>query len=151
MKDLVILENSANFSPEDIDEILLSIGWTHEKYVSNDGKWAHYNIFRTYDYVAIAKLGDKTIGMLNAFCDRDNLATSYLYSIMVHKEYQRKGVGTALMQAFNKKFKHTTTWVVTPISKDKEAIAFLEKFGFKDNSANFAVCSRMRDKPLNLS
>lgn len=151
MKDLVILENSGNFDPADIDEIMLSIGWASKEHARKDMQWAHYDMFRTYDYVAIAKLGNKTIGMLDAFCDRDNFATSYLYSIMVHKDYQRKGVGTALMQAFNKKFKHTTTWVVTPISKGKDAIAFLEKFGFKDNSANFAVCTRMRDRPLNLS
>ncbi|WP_172199776.1 GNAT family N-acetyltransferase [Campylobacter sp. RM16188] len=62
----------------------------------------YYDIFRQYDYYALAKLGDKTVGFLQAFSDRDNFATSYLYAISVHKDYQRKGIGRALMTAFNK-------------------------------------------------
>ena len=107
MENLVILENSANFNPRDIDEIQLSIGWTEQKYIDAAPLWSHYDIFRNCDYFATAKIGEKTVGVLEAFADRDNFATSYLSIIMVHKEYQRKGVGRALMNAFNKKFAHT--------------------------------------------
>ncbi len=31
MENLVIIENSANFDPKDIDKIQLSIGWTEQK------------------------------------------------------------------------------------------------------------------------
>ncbi|WP_298703536.1 GNAT family N-acetyltransferase [uncultured Campylobacter sp.] len=53
------------------------------------------------------------MGVLEAFCDRDNFATSYLYCVIVHKDYQRRGIGTALVNAFNKRFARTTTFVVT--------------------------------------
>ncbi|QKG29297.1 GNAT family N-acetyltransferase [Campylobacter sp. RM16187] len=151
MENLVIIENSANFDPKDIDEIQLSIGWTEQKYIDAAPLYSHYDMFRSYDYVAIAKIGEKTIGVLHAFSDRDNFATSYLYGIMVHKDYQRKGVGRALMNAFNKRFAHTTTWVVTPISKNRDAVAFLEKFGFIENSKNFTICSRKRVPRININ
>ena len=99
MENLVILENSANFDPRDIDEIQLSIGWTEQKYVDAAPLWSHYDIFRNCDYFATAKIGEKTVGVLEAFADRDNFATSYLSIIMVHKDYQKKGVGRALMNA----------------------------------------------------
>ena len=141
---LVILENSANFNPRDIDEIQLSIGWTEQKYIDAAPLWSHYDMFRNFDYFATAKIGEKTVGVLDAFSDRDNAFTSRLYGIMVHKEYQRKGIGTALMDAFNKKFAHTTTWAITPIGKNKDGVPFLEKFGFNQNTENFTVCWRKR-------
>ena len=146
MENLVILENSANFDPRDIDEIQLSIGWTEQKYVDAAPLWSHYDMFRNFDYVAIAKIGEKTVGVLDAFSDRDGFATTYLYSVMVHKDYQQKGIGTALMEAFNKKFAHTTTWAITPIGKNKDGVPFLEKFGFNQNTENFTVCWRKRKK-----
>ena len=144
MENLVILENSANFNPRDIDEIQLSIGWTEQKYIDAAPLWSHYGMFRNFDYFATAKIGEKTVGVLDAFSDRDNAFTSRLYGIMVHKEYQRKGIGTALMEAFNKKFAHTTTWAITPIGKNKDGVPFLEKFGFNQNTENFTVCWRKR-------
>ena len=145
IKDLVIAENSVDFNPKDIDEIQLSIGWTEQKYIDDKPLWTHYDMHRTYDYVAVAKIGDKAVGILDAFSDRDNFATSYLYSIMVHKDYQKRGIGRALMNAFNKHFAHTTTWAITPISKNKDAVSFLEKFGFNE-TPNFTVCWRKRDE-----
>lgn len=63
---------------------------------------------------------------------------------MVHKKYHGKGVGRKLMEAFDKKFKHTTVWSMTPVSQNRDAIAFLEKFGFKNNTKIFVVCTRKR-------
>lgn len=144
MENFRILENMAKFEPSDLDEIMVSIGCQKPENVDTRTAWAHYNIFRYVDYFVIAKVGDKTVGLLEAFTDRDNAHTSYLYSVIVHKDYQRRGIGRALMEAFNKKFEHTTTWAITPVTADKGAVKFLEKFGFKDNSANFTVCSRFR-------
>ena len=145
IQNLEILENCANFNPKDIDEIQLSIDWTEQKYLDAKPDWAIYDVLRNVDYYAVAKINDKVVGMLEAFTDRDNFHTSYLYSIMVHKDYQKQGVGTALMKAFNNKFAHTTTWVITPKHKADGATKFLEKFGFKDSSDSFTVFSRKRN------
>ena len=145
LENLEILENCADFNPKDIDEIQLSIDWTEQKYLDLKPNWAIYDVLRNVDYYAIAKINGKAVGLLEAFTDRDNFHTSYLYSIMVHKDYQRKGVGSALMKAFNEKFSHTTTWVITPKHKADGATNFLEKFGFKDSSESFTVFSRKRN------
>jgi len=95
--------------------------------------------------VVIAKTQGKTVGVLEAFCDRDNFATSYLYCVIVHKDYQRRGIGTALVNAFNKRFAHTTTFVVTPLHKAEGAGEFLQKCGFKDASEHFTIHMRKRN------
>lgn len=145
LENLEILENCADFNPKDIDKIQLSIGWTEQQYLDLKPDWAIYDVLRNVDYYAIAKINGKVVGILEAFTDRDNKFTSYLYSIMVHKDYQRKGVGSALMKAFNENFSHTTTWVITPKHKADGATNFLEKFGFKDSSESFTVFSRKRN------
>ena len=140
-----ILENSADFKPSDLDEIMISIGWNTEQNAASVPPHVTYRVWRTYDYVAIAKTQGKTVGVLEAFCDRDNFATSYLYCVIVHKDYQRRGIGTALVNAFNKRFAHTTTFVVTPLHKAEGAGEFLQKCGFKDASEHFTVHMRKRN------
>ena len=134
MKEIVILENSANFNPLDLIAIFESNGYDHSEFSKEAS--SYYDNFRNSDYYSIAKINNKTVGFLQAFSDRDNFATSYLYAIAVHKDYQRIGVGRALMHAFNKKFAHTTTWCIRPY-KFTGAAEFLSKFGFEDKSAYY--------------
>lgn len=147
MKDITIIENIPDFNPSDIDEIMLSIGWSTKEILEESVDYTTYKIFQGLNYYAIAKVENKTVGVLRAYADRDSFSTTMLESIIVHKEYQRRGIGRALMMAFNEKFAHTTTWAITTIKRDRSAVLFLEKFGFKDNS-NFTVCSRKRNKEL---
>lgn len=139
MKSLEIIENVPDFNPKDLDEIMLSIGWSKQEYVARAKDYEHYKVLQCCDYYAFAKIGDKTIGILEAHADRDVYFTTYLSSIVVHKDYQRKGVGTALMKAFRKRFKHTVIWANVPQQKSKGSEKFLAKFGFKDNSKNYKV------------
>lgn len=133
-----ILENSANFNALDLEEILKS----NNQPICNEW-YFYYDIFRNCDYYSIAKIGDKSVGFLQAFSDRDNFATSYLYSLCVHKDYQNQGIGRGLMQAFNKKFAHTSTWSIIP-KKFKNADSFLSKFGFLNKDDEFSVYFRLR-------
>ena len=100
-----ILENSADFKPSDLDEIMVSIGWDTEQNAASVPPHETYRVWRTYDYVAIA----------------------------------------ALVNAFNKRFAHTTTFVVTPLHKAEGAGEFLQKCGFKDASEHFTVHMRKRN------
>ena len=49
------------------------------------------------------------------------------------------------MNAFNKRFAHTTTFVVTPLHKAEGAGEFLQKCGFKDASEHFTIHMRKRN------
>ena len=57
-----ILENSADFKPSDLDEIMISIGWDTEQNAASVPPHETYRVWRTYDYVAIAKTQGKTLG-----------------------------------------------------------------------------------------
>ena len=57
-----ILENSADFKPSDLDEIMVSIGWDTKQNAASVPPHETYRVWRTYDYVAIAKTQGKTVG-----------------------------------------------------------------------------------------
>lgn len=139
MKNLKIIENIPDFNPKDLDEIMLSIGWTTQEYIDNSPDFAKYKVFQSLDYYALAKINNKTIGILEAITDKDGYFTTYLSSIVVHKDYQRQGVGTALVKAFSKKYGHTVIWANTPLNKADGAEEFLAKCGYKDNSKDYKV------------
>ena len=46
-----ILENSADFKPSDLDEIMVSIGWDTEQNAASVPPHETYRVWRTYDYV----------------------------------------------------------------------------------------------------
>ncbi|CZE45885.1 GNAT family N-acetyltransferase [Campylobacter geochelonis] len=145
MKNLTIIENSADFKPSDFDEIMLSIGWTTPEIISQTPSYAEYDMFRSYDYYLVAKIGDKAVGILQATCDKDRFDTAYFYCVVVHKEYQRKGVARALLREFNKKFSHTIIRTIMPKNKTDGAALFLAKFGFENISKNYDLYSRSRE------
>ena len=140
MKNLEIIENYPDLDPSDADEIMLSNGWTTQEILDKNKHNSIYKVLQETDYYALAKIEEKTVGVLRASTD-NGFSTTYLEIIVVHKEYQGKGIGRELMLAFNKNFSHTSIYAVTPIKQDRGAISFLEKFGFRDNE-NFTVCTR---------
>lgn len=142
--DLVIIENYPDFNPKDSDEIMLSIGWTTQELVDKAPVHSSYKALEEYHYYSFAQINKKTIGELRAYTDKNEFATTILESIIVHKDYQNQGIGRALMQAFHKKYAHTTIWAMATIKRDRSAVEFLKKFGYKDNSENFTVCTKAR-------
>ena len=148
LENLQILENSTDYDANDTDEIMLSIGWmSDELYKQRQGRdwaWSHWDVDRSYDYTAIAKLDGKVIGSLQAMCDRDNFDKSFLYSIIVHKDFQRKGVAKALMKAFDSKFSHTKVFRIAPVKNGKiEAEKFLNFCGFKQEKEK-KICAKFK-------
>ena len=57
LENLQILENTANYNPSDLDKIMLSIGWTNQDYIDAAPLWSQYDMFRSYDYFSVAKIG----------------------------------------------------------------------------------------------
>ena len=62
-----ILENSADFKPSDLDEIMVSIGWDTEQNAASVPPHETYRVWRTYDYVAIAKTKARPWGCWRRF------------------------------------------------------------------------------------
>ena len=91
-----------------IGKIYLSCGWG----ATYDWQDIKKSIINTdYHIFAIADSGDP-IGMLRAFSDAT--FTTWLAELIVAKDSQKKGIGTALLEQFSKEFEHTAIYV-TPL------------------------------------
>ena len=64
-----ILENSADFKPSDLDEIMISIGWDTEQNAASVPPHETYRVWRTYDYV-VALRAVVTSDFMTAHCSR---------------------------------------------------------------------------------
>lgn len=138
MKDLEIIENSLDFKHEDMNDFMKSNGM----YIDEIPEHIRHETLKAYDYFAIAKVEDKMIGVLEALSDNGNSTTILLF-VGVHKDYQRQGVGTALMKAFQDKYGHTTIWAIPTIVHGDGSLKFLSTFGINENKY-YTICSKMR-------
>lgn len=144
LDELIIVENYPFLKPNDLNEIMISNGFSANDFVLNDTDI--YHKLQTLEYYALAQINEKTIGYLKAHSDRGRFYTALLENVVVHKNYQNQGVGSSLMKVFHKKFAHTTIWAMAMTKRDKSAVKFLEKFGYTDNSKNFTICTKISEK-----
>lgn len=122
--------NDSNYNFKDISEIYEKNNWgaKYDKTLIDTmfGESDFYNI--AYDE------NERVVGFCKALT---NTHDTYLTEIIVHPEFQRKGIGRKLMQSFMKNFQHTYIYVIG-MSNTEE---FFEKFGLLRRSTIFA-CSK---------
>jgi len=73
-----------------------------------------------------AWINGKLVGIANAISD--GYLVVYYPHMLVHPEYQGKGVGTKMMEALQKKYKHFHQQMLVA---DGKAIEFYKKHGFE--------------------
>ncbi|MFT4302814.1 MAG: GNAT family N-acetyltransferase [Desulfovibrio sp.] len=115
-----------------IGNIYISCGW------GDIYKWQDIkkSIIKT-DYCRFATdASGKPIGMLRAFSDM--VFTTWLAELIVEKDSQKKGVGTALLEQFSENFEHTGIYL-TPL---KGTEGFFEKIGFTQKDMLLASSRR---------
>lgn len=113
----------------------LNLKWTY----SSGRKYFKNRIVKRNSFVEVAEAKGKIIGYL---CGDISRGKSYhkkakyaeLENMMIKNELRRKGIGTMLMRSFlnwckKNKVKHVT---VAASAKNKQAISFYRKVGFKD-------------------
>lgn len=86
----------------------------------------------------VAYDGDKPVGMVRIIGDGG--MSFYIKDYAVIPEYQSKGVGKALMQFLEDYIRNSMPkdWVVSlELISSKEAVAFYEKFGFKQRPCDW--------------
>lgn len=82
----------AEYNAEEILNLYSSVGWTN--YTNNPGmlEKAYENSLKIYGAYA----GEKLVGIIRAV--GDGYSQVYIQDILILPEYQRKGIGRALMQ-----------------------------------------------------
>src|SRR5262249_12789891 len=86
---------------EEYDTLVRAVGWT--KYTNFDAIIA---ALRNALYAIVAVEGDRPIGMARVV--GDGAMAFYVQDVVVHPDRQRQGIGTALMQAVLRYFRHST-------------------------------------------
>jgi len=126
-------KNTRDFSPQELEDLFLSVNWSSGQYPEKL-KIAMTN----FETVWSAWDGDKLVGMVCAM--DDGIMTAYVHYLLVHPDYQGKGVGKALIEKIKEKYESYLRIVIV-VYNDK--IGFYESCGFErsDSSSPMFILS----------
>lgn len=108
---------------ESIKELFSSVGWNVMEDIEK-----LLNALKNSSHYVIAYDNDKLVGFIRSL--DDGYWQSNIDCLLVHKDYQRKGIGTQLMNTLLNDLKNIKYINVCP--NDKNMKKFYQKFGFKD-------------------
>lgn len=117
----VTLSSNRIPSPFDAIELYVAVGWGEQaKY--DVAMWQ--NVLNATPILITAYAEDKLVGMLRALSD--GFHETHLSDIVVHPDYQRRGIGKQMMQKFITMQSHTGIYI-DGLSQNR---AFFEACGF---------------------
>ena len=122
----VILKEYAVYKEAEILGLYTSVGWTN--YTDNPTmlKNAYLNSLNIYG----AYVDDKLIGIIRVV--GDGYSVIFIQDLLVHPEFQRKGIGTLLLKRMLKEYENV--YQMHLITEDSEkTISFYKSLGFTDN------------------
>ena len=123
----VILKEYAGYNEEEILGLYESLGWTN--YTDNPAllKNAYLNSLKIYG----AYVDDKLIGIIRVV--GDGFSVIFIQDLLVHPEFQRKGVGTLLLKRVL--CEYDSVYQKHLMTEDTEKTTlFYKSLGFVDNS-----------------
>lgn len=112
-----------NYNETEILNLYSSVGWTAYTDEPESLKAGFHNSLLTL----AAYEGDKLLGLIRTVGDGKTIV--YIQDILVLPEYQRKGIGSALMKAVLERFK-AVRQIVLATDNTPKTIAFYESQGF---------------------
>jgi GNAT superfamily N-acetyltransferase len=112
------------FKKSELQELFLSVRWSSGQYPDK-----LQIAMRNSDKVISAWHGDRLIGLINALSD--GVMTAYFHYLLVHPEYQSKGVGKQLVSLALAEYEDYARKVL--IAYDKE-VGFYQRLGFESGT-----------------
>jgi len=92
------------------------------------------------NYIILKAVSDGIIiGSVRGQLTEDN--SCYIGRLMVHPDYQKRGLGSRLMQAIQEEFKQASRYILAAGQRSEDNIKLYQKLGFKQHSTE-----RMNDK-----
>lgn len=123
----VILKEYAVYKEAEILGLYTSVGWTNYTDKPEMLRNAYLNSLKIYG----AYVDDKLIGIIRVV--GDGYSVIFIQDLLVHPEFQRKGVGTLLLKKVL--CEYDSVYQKHLITEDTEkTILFYKSLGFVDNS-----------------
>ena len=123
----VILKEYTGYNEEEILGLYESVGWTNYTDKPEMLRNAYLNSLKIYG----AYVDDKLVGIIRVV--GDGYSVIFIQDLLVHPEFQRKGVGTLLLKKVL--CEYDSVYQKHLITEDTEkTILFYKSLGFVDNS-----------------
>lgn len=121
MEQMIVLSNKKCFSEMDLIDLFHSVNWDMNTppNILLKGMLNSTHIISAWD-------GKKLVGIVR--CMDDAAWSANIDCLVVHKDYQNKGIGTDLLNELLKNIRHILCISVAP--NEKKNVSFYQKFGF---------------------
>ena len=133
---MLILKDYTTYNENEILSLYSSVGWTN--YVQRPEMLR--KAYRNSLYILGAYVNGKLVGVIRAVGDGASIV--FLQDLLVLPEYQRRGIGTRLMQAALEKFADIYQLALLTEAIDKN-IAFYKSLGLV-KLEDFGCCAFIR-------
>jgi ribosomal protein S18 acetylase RimI-like enzyme len=110
---------------DQVIELYGSVGWS--AYTADTD--ALVRALKNSTYVFLCCLDSKIVGLIRGVSD--DVSINYIQDILVHPEYQRRGIGHALMKHCLEKYSHGGNSSLLTENTDQQ-ICFYKSFGFRN-------------------
>lgn len=120
-------------SPESIAALRRSVGWGGMETELKDPAMRDYLRIACYDE-------GKLIGFLAVVSN--GVTDAYIQDVMVHPDYQGRGIGTELMNRAIERLKADRIYMISVIYGEEELRPFYEKLGFYT-----MLCGQLETRP----
>ena len=116
----MIYQYNETVSAKDLSDLREAVGWNRmESEYSNPLMTSYYHIAVYED--------DKMVGYIDSVSN--GVTDAYIQDLMVHPDYQGKGVGTELMNKMIKYLKEKRIYIISVVFEERLK-PFYDKFGF---------------------
>ncbi|MFC2082479.1 GNAT family N-acetyltransferase [Candidatus Bipolaricaulota bacterium] len=105
-----------------------AVGWG--AYTNEERREDLHKAVENSSYVVSAWEGEKLVGLARGLSD--DVSIFYLQDILVHPEYQRRGIGEQLLQACLDRYAHVRSKVLMTDDEVRQRL-FYEKAGFRNS------------------
>jgi Acetyltransferases len=119
------IKETKNFTEAELKELFSSVGWLSANY-------SHRltTAMKNSGTVVSAWDKDKLIGLMNVLDDGE--MTAYAHYLLVHRDYQGKGIGKELVAQVKEKYKSYLYLVL--LCEEKKNVDFYKKLDFTEST-----------------
>lgn len=117
----ITYKDTKTFTQTQLYELFSSVNWLSANYSERlvAAMKNSSTVFSAWD-------GDKLVGLINAL--DDGTLTAYIHYLLIHPDYQGKGVGSALVTKMKEKY---ASYLYLLLVTEKESVKpFYERLGF---------------------
>ena len=113
----IIYTEEKKFTEENVQELFLSVNWISGEYPKR-----LYKALLNSSTVITAWDNSKLVGLIRVLDDSEMLA--YIHYVLVHPEYNKKGIATTMVKMVKKNIK---TFFILNLCQKKEKMQFFMK------------------------